>query len=739
MGESDGDFPTPMRLTRRLASGLVRRLSRWVLRVRVVGEPAPLFGRRVVILANHPGRLDVLLLGLCLPVTPVVLFAREELRVPWIRFAARLGLIDCETWDVNDPMTVKKALRLVEQGRPVAMFPEGRIERAANVMKIYEGAALLAMKSGAMLVPVHLEQARSRRWPRTTVHIHAHTHLDGAVADGPRARREAGARQLTRIMQSAAFHSHVARGLYDAFLDAVSREGRRTEILEDMNETPATYGYLLKASLALGRWIGRRTAPGEAVGVLLPNLVVSVAVVLGLQSRGRVAAMLNYTSGPRGIESARVTARLRTVVTSRKFVTQAGLEPLIAALEGVELMYLEDAKAEFSLADRVWLVGFALWFPRWVRDPVNPHSPAAILFTSGSEGRPKGVAISHAGMAANIRQIATVMDFTPADKVLNALPMYHTYSFTAGVWLCLTTGTKLFLYVSPLRYRAIPEIAYRRDATYLFGTSTFLGFYARNAHPGDFGTVRHVISGGEKLGEDVARVWLEKFGLRIFEGYGATECTVISLSTPLAFRPGTVGRLLPGMEVQLEPVEGIRRGGVLHVRGPSVMLGYLTYEQPGTIQRVASEYGEGWYRTGDVVEIDAEGYLRIAGRVRRFAKIAGEMVSLDQIERVAVQASPDFAHAAVLKLESSGGETTVLFTTDPHLTRQRLVKATKVLGTQDLAVARNIIRVEEVPLLGNGKTDYVRLMELVSDEAVWANRVSARELPGVNPGDWAGP
>lgn len=738
MALNDDGRPSSMRLPRQLRR-LVQVVFRLLLRVRVVGEPAPLFGRRVVILANHPSRIDAVLLGLCLPVRPVVLFAREELRVPWLRVAARLGLVDYQTWDVNDPMTAKKALRLVEEGRPVAVFPEGRIERAANVMKIYEGTALLAIKSGATLVPVHLEHERAGRWRRATVHIHAHTHLDAAVADGPRARREVGARQITRIMQNAAFHSHVAQGLYDAFLDAVARQGRRTEILEDMNESPVTYGYLLKASLALGRWIGRRTAPGESVGVLLPNLVVSVAVVLGLQSRGRVAAMLNYTSGPRGIESARVTAQLRTVVTSRKFIAQAGLEPLVAALEGVELMYLEDAKAAFSLADRLWLMGFAVWFPRWARDRVNPHSPAAILFTSGSEGRPKGVAISHAGMAANIRQIATVMDFTPADKVLNALPMYHTYSFTAGVWLCLTTGTKLFLYVSPLRYRAIPEIAYRRDATYLFGTSTFLGFYARNAHPGDFGTVRHVISGGEKLGEDVARVWLEKFGLRIFEGYGATECTVISLSTPLAFRSGTVGRLLPGMEAKLEPVEGIRRGGVLHVRGPTVMLGYLTYEQPGVLQPVASEYGEGWYRTGDVVEIDAEGFLRIAGRVRRFAKIAGEMVSLDQIERVAAQASPDFAHAAVLKLESSGGETTVLFTTDAHLTRQRLVKATKALGTQDLAVARNIIRVDEIPLLGNGKTDYVRLMELVSDEKVWANRVSARELPGVNPGDWIGP
>ncbi|MCW5624093.1 MAG: AMP-binding protein [Burkholderiales bacterium] len=432
--------------------------------------------------------------------------------------------------------------------------------------------------------------------------------------------------------------------------------------------------------------------------------------------------MLNYTSGARGIESARVAVALRTVITSRRFVEQASLEPLLAVLDGVRVLYVEDIRAEFGVLDKLWLVGWALRFPHRVRDPVTPHAPAAILFTSGSESKPKGVALSHAGIQANIRQIRTVMEFTPADKVLNALPIYHAYSFMAGVWLCLLTGTRLFLYISPLRYRAIPEIAYRRDATYLFGTSTFLGFYARHAHPGDFDSLRYVISGGEKLGEDVNRLWLEKFGRRIYEGYGATECTVISLATPLSYRAGSVGRLLPGTEARIEPVEGIDRGGVLHVRGPSVMLGYLHYDQPGMVQPVASAFGEGWHRTGDVVEIDDEGFLHIAGRVKRFAKIAGEMVSLDQVERVAAAASPSHQHAAVLKLEAAGGETTVLFTTDESLTRPRLQKAARAMGAQDLAVARNVVRLDESPLLGNGKTDYVRLMDIVTDSALWVTR-----------------
>jgi acyl-[acyl-carrier-protein]-phospholipid O-acyltransferase/long-chain-fatty-acid--[acyl-carrier-protein] ligase len=335
-----------------------------------------------------------------------------------------------------------------------------------------------------------------------------------------------------------------------------------------------------------------------------------------------------------------------------------------------------------------------------------------VLFTSGSEERPKGVVLSHDAVIANIRQIATVTDFTPRDRILNALPVYHSYSFSAGLMLCLLTGTRLFLYLSPLRHRAIPEIAYRRDVTGLYGTSTFLSYWGRSADPLDFRTVRYVISGGEKLGSDVTRLYSEKFGLRIFEGYGATECApVIALSTPQCFRAGTVGRLLPGVEMRLEARPGIPHGGVLHVRGPNLMLGYYLYEQPGVLEPPRSLFGAGWHCTGDVIDVDAEGVISVVGRVRRFAKIAGEMISLDAVEEIARAASPDGRHAAVLRTEA-GGETSVLFTTDPGLTRHALSLAARRLGLQDLAVARHVLYLPELPVLGSGKTDYVTLQSV---------------------------
>ncbi len=361
---------------------------------------------------------------------------------------------------------------------------------------------------------------------------------------------------------------------------ALAAHGRRFEIIEDAREEPKTYHYVLKGALAVGRWISGRTERGENVGVLLPNVIPTVCTIFGLMAFGRVPAMLNYTAGPVAARSACAAARVRTVIASRAFIEQAKLAPLVAALDELNIVYLEDIRREFGWADKLWLLTFALWFPRLATPRAHADDPGVVVFTSGSEARPKGVVLSHDNIIANYRQMATVMDFTPADRILNALPLYHTYSFTAGLMLCLLSGTRLFLYVSPLRYRAIAEIAYRRDVTGLYGTSTFLSYYARHANPLDFHTVRYVISGGEKLGEDVARLYLEKFGLRVYEGYGATECApVIALSTPQCYRIGTVGRVLPGIEYRVEKIHGIVHGGVLHLKGPSVMLGYYRFSQ----------------------------------------------------------------------------------------------------------------------------------------------------------------
>ncbi|RPI47660.1 MAG: hypothetical protein EHM59_03630 [Betaproteobacteria bacterium] len=339
-----------------------------------------------------------------------------------------------------------------------------------------------------------------------------------------------------------------------------------------------------------------------------------------------------------------------------------------------------------------------------------------VLFTSGSEGKPKGVALSHDAVLANMAQLAAAIDFNRSDKFLNALPMYHTYGLIACTLMPIFYGTRLFLYTNPLHYRIIPEIAYSRRCTYVFGTSTFLGNYARQARVMDFSSVRYVISGGEKLNPEVQRLYQERFGLRVLEGYGSTECgPAISLATPQRFRPGTVGCFLAGVEHRVVPVAGIAEGGVLHVRSPNQMLGYFVFDRPGELQEARSEVGAGWHSMGDVVCLDADGFVTVLGRLKRFAKVAGEMVALEVVERLARECSPQHQHAATVAMSEDRGETTVLFTTDDGLDRMKLHQTARALGAQDLAVARTIIHVRSLPVLGSGKTDYVALAGMVSE------------------------
>jgi acyl-[acyl-carrier-protein]-phospholipid O-acyltransferase/long-chain-fatty-acid--[acyl-carrier-protein] ligase len=721
---------TPVKTTvRAFLHVSLRALARLLFRIKVQGIEKAVASAasepRLLIIANHESFLDGILLGLFLPIkNPVFVVHTEVIKRPLWRIG--LGVMaDYLAVDPSNPMAMKRVVRLLESGRPVVIFPEGRITMTGSLMKVYEGPAFVAAKTGATLLPVRLDgPSRSyfsrlsghkrRMFPRIRLTVLPTTTLPMPEAQTARERRHKAGEALRRLMQEMALAQPQQHTLYGAFCDAIAIHGRSRRVVEDIKQIEYSYQDLLKASLALGRLAGRLTKPDERVGLLLPNLMPTLAIFLGLSALKRVPAMFNYTAGVDGMQAACVGAEIRMLITSRAFVEQAKLADKLAALQGLErIVYLEDLREQMSFFDKLWLLGWALWFPRQVEVPARPEDAAVVLFTSGSEGKPKGVVLSHRAILSNIGQIRAIIDFSSDDRVLNVLPIFHSFGLTAGTLLPVLSGASLFLYPSPLHYRVIPELAYDRGCTVLFGTSTFLGNYARFAHPYDFYRLRYVVAGAEKLAPTVRDQWFEKFGIRILEGYGATETApVIAVNTPMAFRSGTVGQFLPGIEYQLQAVPGIERGGLLYVRGPNVMSGYLKADNPGVLQALVSDKGPGWYETGDIVDVDDDGFVRIVGRVKRFAKVAGEMVSLEAVEKLAHAASPGAQHASSSQPDASKGEALVLFTTDAGLERAALQKAAQELGLPELAVPRKIVPVKELPVLGTGKTDYVTLKRM---------------------------
>jgi len=707
-----------------MLAAIVKGLTRLFFRIEVIGKAnVPLADadgkNKLLIIANHESFLDGLLLGLFLPIRATFVVHTSILN-SW-GFRLILQLVPHLAVDPTSPLAMKKVIKLLEAGQPVVIFPEGRITLTGSLMKVYDGPGFVAAKTGATILPVRLDgAARSyfsrlsgayprKLFPKVTLTILPTTNI--AMPDAPtaKARRRKAGDAMRRTMQEMLFASQAVQTLFSAFLDAIDIHGRKTLLVEDMRQTEESYGDLLKKTLAFGRLIEKTTAVNESVGVLMPNVTNTVCLIFGMSARQRVPAMLNYTAGTAGMQNACIAGNIKTIVTSRQFLETAKLTEIVNALQNLRIVYLEDLRNQFSLLDKLWLIGYALWLPALAVKKSLPDDPAVVLFTSGSEGKPKGVVHSHRSILSNIAQIRAVIDFSPADKFMIALPLFHAFGFTCGAIMPLVTGSKLFLYPSPLHYRVIPEVIYDRGCTVLFGTSTFLGNYAKFANPYDFYKLRYVVAGAEKLNEEVRKNWMEKFGIRILEGYGATECApVLAVNTPMANLAGSVGPLLPGLKARLEPVPGINDGGLLYVKGPNVMLGYYLFDHPGVLK--APE--DGWYNTGDIVQIDADGFVIIKGRVKRFAKIAGEMVSLETVEQIANKASPEHQHAASTQADAQRGENILLFTTDKELARDVLQISARELGSPEVAIPRKIIVITELPLLGTGKTDYVTLKQM---------------------------
>jgi acyl-[acyl-carrier-protein]-phospholipid O-acyltransferase/long-chain-fatty-acid--[acyl-carrier-protein] ligase len=629
------------------------------------------------------------------------------------------GLVHFCPLNPASPLALRTLMEAVNQGRTVMIFPAWRISVTGTLMKIYEGTGVVAEKTRAKIVPVRIDGAQysklayiknlvnSRSFPQITLTILPPQQIITDEALLPRERRQKAALRLHDLMNEMMYVTeNINMPLFNALLTAEHNFGSAHAVATDIGGKTLSYKQMLQKIYVLGTLFKKIMPQEDKVGILLPNSLAGLISFWALHGAEKIPVMLNFSLGDKQFTSCLKTVGLKKIITAHKFIEQGKLERLekCAKKAKCELIYLEDAAKEIGLIDKIKGVADYL---RRRRSTVDANDVAAILFTSGSEGMPKGVLLSHRNLLANVTQIHLVVPFNSRDVILNALPMFHSFGLTVGTILPMLNGVKTYFYPSPLHYRVIPEVTYAIQATAILGTDTFLYGYGRRAHPYDFFSVRFAVVGGEKLKDHTAELWMKKFGVRILEGYGTTETSpVLAVNTPMFCKENTVGRLLPHIEYRLQKVNGVAEGGRLEVKGDNVMLGYMRAEKPKVLDKA-----DEWYDTGDIVNIDDSGFVSICGRAKRFAKIGGEMVSLTAVEQLLDKLYPDTKQGIITVDDEKKGEKLVLITAHEKATAAEIKKYFKAQGISELWIPREVIYMAKPPLLGSGKFDYMAAAE----------------------------
>lgn len=692
----------------------------------VLSAPGP-----VLLIPNHVSWLDWAFLAALLDDDWKFVTSSTTAQTTWVH---RKIMVNRRTFpvDPSSPYAAKRMAEFLQGGGRLVLFAEGRITLTGSMMKLFDGTGFLLHKTRARVILCYLRGAvrvpfvRHKGWTQwfPTVTAHFSPLLDSPKLEG--VSNTVARRRLTAWLRDRMLEqqyrvemefgpSHVLAAIAET---ASKLPGK--PVLEDITFQPLNYRRLMTGVGVLeARWreLLSKTPEGGRVGVLLPNVNAVPVTLLSLWAAGRVPAILNFSTGVPVMKICLDLAGVRQVITSRAFLEKAKLDLSSLASAGIELVFLEEVRAGVTgglklsrLLSNIVSCGGAF---RGLT--ARPDQAAVILFTSGSEGIPKGVELTHRNLLANVRQITAHLDVTDEERFFNAMPLFHSFGLTTCTLFPLVQGFYVFLYPSPLHYRVIPAVVYEKACTVVVGTNTFLNGYARKAHPYDFNSVKYLVAGAEKLQEATANTWARQFGVRILEGYGATECSpVLCANSRIEPRFGSVGRFLPGIEYLLEPVEGIEVGGRLQVRGDNIMRGYLNADSNAKFKALG-----GWYDTGDLARVDEDGFVFLMGRLKRFAKVSGEMVSLTAVEDAFAGAFPQFGNRCEIAVVAvpceDKGEKLVAVTTEPRITLNDLREVIRQKGLTNLSVPREIRTVREIPKLGTGKTNHRELMTLLAD------------------------
>ena len=692
---------------------------------------------------NHVSLVDALLLIASLD-RPIRFIVHQDYFDYWLfkPFMKSMGCIPVSA--SGGPRVILKALRdagrYLEENELVCIFPEGQITRTGTLLPFRRGLERITRNRKASIIPVYLDRLWgsifSREGGRFLFKVPRRAPYSVTVAFGSPLAAGTRADELRLAVQELASRAWMGRKdtsqpLHAAFF----RNARRSPFSLALAEaTPRKLSTLQAAAgaVVLARALKSFWAGHKHVGILLPATIPGVLVNIAASLSGRVSVNLNFTAGREGMESAIRQAGLTTIVSSRIFVKKAELE----LPEDVEVLWAEDLRKVIGPGLRISSLAAVLFLPlSWLERlcgaerPILPDDLATIIFSSGSTGEPKGVMLSHFNVGSNVEALTQILRATPRDRVLGILPLFHSFGYMSA-WFALQKGLGMPLHPNPLEAPAIGDLVQRYRVTILLATPTFLQLYMRRCTPAQFGSLRLVITGAEKLAVETALAFEDHFGLRPMEGYGSTECSptiaasVPDFRAPGFFQPGSrrgcVGSPLPGVAIKTvdpDTFELLPAGepGMLLVKGPNVMKGYL-----GRDDLTRKAFRDGWYVTGDIGVVDEDGFLKITDRLSRFSKIGGEMVPHGRVEE-ALQKALGSAQEQVFAVTSvtdprKGESLAVLHTCDPERIPGVLEKL-QSQGLPNLFIPRKnrFLRVAELPLLGTGKLNLREIKQLARE------------------------